>query len=217
MMCTCVLRLWFLRVIAQFYHQVFNPMSWLDLFDELADCQDESISQQTSFDMSCRAYVDQSNSSCEAAVLINSKRSTFAIWAREITSRFAIWAREITIDYRCADVKILVNISEVSFVPLDRSWLPLYRISQSSPLKDKPLSQKNALKDILRLRCRLKLSNSKSGCRFEVLHLLLNSRPPINLAVDLKSFTYCWIQDHQWLPAVQLTKIGVFSSFSIRF
>ncbi len=66
------------------------------------------------------------------------------------------------------------------------------------PLKNKRLSTKNAFADTVSCSgYRLKLLNSKSGCKVSVLHLLLN-------------------KDHHQLPVVQLMKVDVLSSFVIR-
>jgi hypothetical protein len=82
-------------------------------------------------------------------------------------------------------------------VPLDRSWLPLQNIPITTAGKQ-TYKPKNALKES-RLGCRLKLSNSKSGCEVAALHLLLNQRPPITSSRSPDESTFAF---HLCIPVL---------------
>jgi hypothetical protein len=76
-----------------------------------------------------------------------------------------------TIDYRCAGEK---NCQEVSFGPLDTFSLPFSEYPNHHLWTANRSAKKKMHSKIPRLECRLKLSNSKSGCEVAFPHWLLN-------------------------------------------
>ncbi len=95
--------------------------------------------------------------------------------------------------YRCEDRKKKSTSWELTFVPLDRSWLPLREIPDHNPQKQ----NRSARRCIWRYRCQPGVWN----CQI------------LNQVVESQLFTFLWNGYPQWLSDIQLIQISAFFSF----
>ncbi len=109
----------------------------------------------------------------------------------EYNCKLFIWIVK-RIDWRCENIK-QVSEWKATFVPFDRSWLPLSENPDHHPPQNEPFSQKMHLK--------IPLLSGVWNCQI------------LNQVVESQLFTSSWNRFHQWLPEIKLIQTSAFFSF----